>query len=273
MQHGYLQKLLPDPSLRDYIRFYTFVDIPFQQASQMNFLVMPASHTRMILFFGTPSLQKLESRFEQVDAYSVTGFSSKPHLFLPTQAVQQVMIHFTPWGVQPFLDFPLSEITDSRAQLNHVFQHELDALCQELHRAIHIIYKKQALDSFFSAQLQRVRLIDDRAKSITQYIFQTHGSLRLSHLSKELFIGERTLQRLVHNSIGVNYKFFATLVRLEHVRTLLNKGNTSLTDIALRAGYFDQAHFTHEFQSVYGESPSAFLKKQQKLVWDHVNTR
>ncbi len=274
MEKDYFQKFYPDPSLRNYIQYYTFVDIPFDQAGRMEFLVMPSSHTRMVLFFGTPSLQKMvDNRFERVDSYSVTGFCSKPHLFVPTQSLQQVMIHFTPWGLQPFLDFPLSEITDSRAHLNHIFQHDLDGLCEDLYRAMDVPCKKQAIDTFFLTQLRKIRNIDDRAKAITRYIFHTRGSLRLNHLSKELFIGERTLQRLIHNSIGVNYKFFSTLVRLEHARHLIDKHNLRLTDVALSAGYFDQAHFIHEFRSVYGESPGAYQQKQQNRVWSQIESQ
>ncbi|MBK8192737.1 MAG: hypothetical protein IPK76_05915 [Lewinellaceae bacterium] len=34
----------------------------------------------------------------------------------------------------------------------------------------------------------------------------------------------------------------------------------SLTDIVLSAGYFDQAHFIHELQSAFGESPGTYFK-------------
>lgn len=271
MNQENIQKLLPDFSLREYIRSYSFVAFSFEQAKQMDFLVMPVSHTRMVLFLGEPSLQKMGNKFEQVDAFSLTGLYSKPHLFLPTHSIKQVMIHFAPWGIQPFLDFPLSEITDSRADLRQIFKYELERLYVDLHQAVDNHKKKKVLDAFFLTQLAKVKGIDERIKPITQYILNTHGALRLNHLSKELFIGERTIQRLIHNSIGVHYKFFVTLVRLEYVRHLLNAaGPLNMTDVALRAGYFDQAHFIHEFQSVYGESPGSYLKKQQKRLWNRL---
>lgn len=272
MKDGFIHKVLPDPSLRDYIRFYTFVDIPLEQAVQMEFLVMPASHTRMILFFGEPSLQKINGTAEPVAPYSLTGFCSKPHLFVPTHSVQQVMIHFTAWGVQPFLNFPLSEITDTRADLCRIFRQEADALCSALLRAEDLDTRRLILDRFFQNQLQKIRGIDDRAKSIIRYITGTHGAIRLDDLSKQLFTGERTVQRLVHNYTGINYKFFATLVRLEFVRRLMNNGNLTLTEVALKAGYFDQAHFIHEFKAMFGESPGAYLQKKHQSVWNNIES-
>lgn len=267
MDKGYFRKVFPDSFLQNYIQYYTFIDIPFEQARQMDFLVMPSSHSRMVLFFEEPSLQLINGEFHQIESNSLTGLYTRPHLFLPTKSIRQVIIHFAPWGIQPFLNFPLSDITDSRADLKAIFKSELEKLRSELQEAKDLLSKQQALNSFFKNQLFKKRNLDQRIKPIIQHIIKERGSLKLNQLSKETFIGERTLQRLIHNSIGVNYKFFAKLVRLEHVRELLKQGDFTLNEVALQAGYFDQAHFIHEFQSTYNESPSAFLKKQQNLVW------
>jgi AraC-like DNA-binding protein len=268
MDGGYFRKVFPDSCLHDYIRSYTFINIPFEQARKMEFLVMPSSHTRMILFIGEPSLESIADTFQKVESNSLTGLYSRPHLFLPTASIRQVIIHFTPWGIQPFLDFSLSDITDSRADLKDIFKSELDKLRAELLMDTNLLQKQQALDTFFKNQLLKKKTFDKRIKPIVQHIFKGHGSLKLSKLSKDVFIGERTIQRLIHNSVGVNYKFFAKLVRLEHAAELLKKGNLSLNEVALCAGYFDQAHFIHEFKSFYNEKPSSFLKKHRNMVWN-----
>jgi AraC-like DNA-binding protein len=168
------------------------------------------------------------------------------------------------------MDFPISEITDTRADLKQVFKNDLEYLCDSLHRGMGEQAKARALDIFFKNKLRQVRTFDDRAIPLTQYILQTNGTVRLQDLSKKLFIGERTAQRIIHNAVGVNYKFFARTVRLEHVRNLMAQQHTSLTGVAHRAGYFDQAHFIHDFREAFGESPGAYLKKQQRLVWNRV---
>jgi AraC-like DNA-binding protein len=270
MNDGYIRKVLPDPSLRDYIRQYTFIDIPFEQTRQMEFKVMPSSHARMILFLGEPSLHEMKNMLQPVDRYSLTGFVSKPHLFVPTSTLQQVMVHFTAWGIQPFVAFPLSEITDTRADLNYIFGRDLDNLCTGLHRGVALHDKVFALDQFFKYRLRKLPQIDERAKALTRYILQINGTVRLQDLCKNLYIGERTAQRLIHNTIGVNYKFFTRLVRLEYVRRLMAHENISLTDVAIQAGYFDQAHFIHDFQTSFDESPREYLKRHQKLIWNKI---
>ena len=270
MKDGFLQKVSPDPSLRDYIWQYTFVDIPFEPARQMEFRVMPSSHTRMILFMGEPSLFQVKNSLQPVDRCSLTGFVSKPHLFVPTSDLQQIMVHFTAWGIQPFVNFPLSEITDQRADLNHIFKHDMENLYEDLNVSLDLQEKVQTLNHFFKRQLEKVQLIDERAKSLIQCILKAQGSMHLEDISKILCIGERTTQRIVHNTIGVNFKFFSRLVRSEHVRRLMTQKNVSLTNVALRAGYFDQAHFIHDFQETFRENPGEYLKRQQKLIWNKI---
>lgn len=266
-------KLQPDVSLRDYIQSYTFINIPYEQASQLDFWVMPTSHVRMILFLSEPSLKKVDGKLERIESNGLSGFYSIPHLFLPTQSLRQVIVQFTPWGVQPLLDFPLSDITDSRADLNFIFKNGLEELRAGLISAQRLNGRKQLLDAFFSKQYCKTSGIDQRIKSVVHCISGEHGNINLDQLSRNTFLGERTIQRLIHNSIGVNYKLFTKCIRLEFVRELLNKGTFTLNEVAYKAGYFDQAHFIHEFKSVYGENPRLFLKSQNNKVWNQVESR
>ena len=266
-------KLQPDVSLRDYIQSYTFINIPYEQASQLDFWVMPASHSRMIFFLGEASLQKIDGKFERIESNGLSGFYSMPHLFVPTQSLQQVIIQFTPWGVQPLLDFPLSDITDTRADLQFIFKSGMDKLRSGLLAASDTNERKRILDAFFVDQYRKTKAIDQRIKALVQNIGGKHGNISLDQLSRNAFLGERTIQRIVHSAIGINYKFFTKLIRLEYVRALLGKNEYSLHEVALKAGYFDQAHFIHEFQSVYGESPRAFHKRQNNQMWNQVESK
>ncbi|MBK9018057.1 MAG: helix-turn-helix transcriptional regulator [Saprospiraceae bacterium] len=231
--------------------------------------MFPSSSTRMILFLGQPSFSRTNATGSQWTGTASRGSSPAPVVRAAKPgAAGDDKLH--PMGAQPFMDFPISEITNTRADLNHVFKTDLEHLCDSLHQDMGEQAKARALDIFFKNKLRQVRSFDDRAIPLTQYILQTNGTVRLQDLTKKLFIGERTAQRIIHNAVGVNYKFFARTVRLEHVRNLMAQQHTSLTDVAHRAGYFDQAHFIHDFREAFGESPGAYLKKQQRLVWNRV---
>jgi AraC-like DNA-binding protein len=47
---------------------------------------------------------------------------------------------------------------------------------------------------------------------------------------------------------------------------LLSEGMT-LTDAALRAGFYDSAHFANTFRDTFGLSPSSVFSQQRPLKW------
>ncbi|WP_370277516.1 helix-turn-helix domain-containing protein, partial [Pontibacterium sp.] len=70
------------------------------------------------------------------------------------------------------------------------------------------------------------------------------------------------LERLFKQWVGISPKHYSRLLRVNLARSALRKaeGNISLTDAALNAGYFDQAHFNREFKQVVGLTPGQYLK-------------
>jgi AraC-like DNA-binding protein len=58
--------------------------------------------------------------------------------------------------------------------------------------------------------------------------------------------------------VGTSPKQFAAIVRL---RNLIDQysGVDTLTDVAHKAGYFDQSHFIKDFQSFTGKTPKQFF--------------
>jgi AraC family transcriptional regulator len=59
-------------------------------------------------------------------------------------------------------------------------------------------------------------------------------------------------------AFGMSMGEFARQVRFEWARASLRTGHASLSDIALSAGYTDQAHFSHDFKTRAGTSPRQF---------------
>ena len=65
--------------------------------------------------------------------------------------------------------------------------------------------------------------------------------------------------RVFHRETGLSPHTYQLLVRLRYAKELLGKG-TPISQTALQAGFFDQAHFTRHFKRVYGISPTHFLQ-------------
>jgi len=64
-------------------------------------------------------------------------------------------------------------------------------------------------------------------------------------------------------AIGLTPKVFCRLLRFQEALRLIENGQwISWTDLALDRGYFDHAHFIHDFQAFSGLTPQAYLAQR-----------
>jgi AraC-like DNA-binding protein len=72
----------------------------------------------------------------------------------------------------------------------------------------------------------------------------------------------RSLQRLFATYVGVSPKAVLARYRLQDAAAAIDEGAViDLAGLAASLGWFDQAHFSREFRSVVGMTPSAYLNR------------
>jgi AraC-like DNA-binding protein len=72
----------------------------------------------------------------------------------------------------------------------------------------------------------------------------------------------RSLQRLFAGYVGVSPKAVLARYRLQDAAAVIDGGEvTDLAGLAASLGWFDQSHFSREFRSVVGVTPSAYLAR------------
>jgi AraC-like DNA-binding protein len=81
--------------------------------------------------------------------------------------------------------------------------------------------------------------------------------MRVANVAAELGLSSRQLQRRVSDAVGYGPKMLARVLRFRRLQAL---GPAPLVELALEAGYADQAHMTAEVTQLAGLSPVRFLK-------------
>ena len=65
--------------------------------------------------------------------------------------------------------------------------------------------------------------------------------------------------------VGITPKVYCRIRRFQRAVTMATRGRqVAWTQVALDAGYFDQAHFIHDFRSFAGLTPTAY---QSARTW------
>jgi AraC-like DNA-binding protein len=108
---------------------------------------------------------------------------------------------------------------------------------------------------------------DERIQLVMRRLISEPGeSIPIENLAAEVDISPSRLAHLFKEQVGVPIRMFRTWYRLKNAVLFLKDGMT-LTDAALRAGFYDSAHFTNTFRETFGLSPSLIFSPQRKIHW------
>ena len=172
-------------------------------------------------------------------------------------------VRFAPGGLRPFITQPLSTFTDTTISADALLgipaaQAEAQVLARvdDLSMAAEV----QAM------LLPRLPQVDDMAllaARLTAAAAARHGPTSVAQLCEHMAIGERHLQRLFANYVGVPPKWVIQRYRLqEAIWRLAQPDAPDLASLAHELGFFDQAHFSRSFAELVGSTPLDYRRSQ-----------
>lgn len=99
----------------------------------------------------------------------------------------------------------------------------------------------------------------ERVRAAMGFLQGCRAQRPVSEAASALGIGERRLEQLFREQLGLSPKTWHRLARFhECVRLLRRRHAPGWADLAAEAGFHDQAHLVHEFRAIAGLMPSQF---------------
>lgn len=96
-------------------------------------------------------------------------------------------------------------------------------------------------------------------KKVLDFIKANYSqTIGLEELAKVAGISRFHFSRLFKSTIGKSPMQFVLEFRVQQGKKLLQDLSLSLSDVAARCGFSDQAHFSRAFKSIYGISPKSY---------------
>jgi AraC-like DNA-binding protein len=182
----------------------------------------------------------------------------------PLNGVGKVLgVRFAPGGLRPFITQPLSSFTDTTIAADALLgMPAAEAEAQVLGQADDTAMVAQAQ----AMLLARLPQVDDAALlagRLTATAAAHHGPTSVAQLCQNMVIGERQLQRLFANYVGVPPKWVIQRYRLqEAIWRLAQADAPDLASLAQELGFFDQAHFSRSFVELVGSTPLDYRRSQ-----------
>jgi AraC-like DNA-binding protein len=192
----------------------------------------------------------------------LTNPGTRSYFVIPQTLNRIIGICLQPWGLYDLFHVSPGEITNSKFLLRDVLRTTSDELTRQIQNLTTPGEMISALRQYLLCQATATK--HDMICDAIRFIDQHHGQIDLLNMYDRYPLSRRRLQQLFECTIGMSPKKYSQLKRFHFAVTQLNK-NSSLTELALNTGYYDQPHFIHEFNSFAGVAPRRFLKESNLL--------
>ncbi|MFJ4672470.1 helix-turn-helix domain-containing protein [Kitasatospora purpeofusca] len=258
---------VPDPPLDRFIDdIYCLTGVPGHR--RMVVPPMPSAH--LVINLSEPA--RLWDSDPSVPSEVVSdgwfvGLWTRRFLYEYPTRVRLVGVHFKPWGMAAFVDMPATELRDRWVAIDAVWQGSVDRIRNRLGEAMSTAETLRILEEEL-----RSRLIGapSRGLDLVQHtggrLETSHGTVPVGALSDAAGVSSTTLATQFKANVGVTPKKVARMYRFAQlIRSVDAVRPVDWSELALIAGYFDQAHFSKEFKDFTGHTPTEYLALRRRI--------
>jgi AraC-like DNA-binding protein len=163
----------------------------------------------------------------------------------------------------PYSGMPADKLTDQQLDLNELFpqsSHEIDL---RIHSENNVQFALTQMAELLSQRLP-IHVTPALAKaesvySLIKWVEENATVNRVADLCEYAELSERQLERLFKTYVGLSPKWVIRLFRLQQLANhVVSSEPIDWADLALKLGYFDQAHCVNDFKRFTGKPPSSF---------------
>ncbi|NUT33970.1 MAG: AraC family transcriptional regulator [Hamadaea sp.] len=183
---------------------------------------------------------------------------------------RSVGVHVKPWGLAPFLPMPAAELRDRPVTIEQVWGRPAVA---ELRDRLAAARGPHDMLTLLEEELMR-RLCETAGLGLVRHtsriIAAAGGAVAIGDLSAAAGVSSTHLAQRFKELVGITPKRLARTSRF--ASTVMAIDFTQPVDwaeVAHGAGYFDQAHFGHEFRAFTGLTPTRYAEVRRRFLREH----
>jgi AraC-like DNA-binding protein len=259
---------VPAPPLDQFIDdIYCLTGVPRHR--RMNVPPMPSAH----LFVNLGGPARLWDSDPSVPPAVVTegwfmGLWTRRYVVEYPAWVRLVGVHFKPWGLSPFVDVAAAELRDRWVPVDAVWpRSSLDRIRNQVGDLASAGDALRVMEEELRSQLVEAPSRGlDLVRRAGQGLETSLGSLRIGALRDTAGVSATHLATQFKGHVGVTPKRMARIYRFAGLIVSVDaRRPVDWSDVAQRAGYFDQAHLGREFKDFTGCTPTEYLALRRRL--------
>lgn len=254
----------PDARLRPHVRRYVAWSDP--RTIPIRRRELPTLEVPVIISFGAPiRVFRAGGADTWTDLGSFAAGAHDSFVLVETAASAGIQIDFTLLGIHLFLGRPLSDLRNRCVGLDDLFGPSASSLTARLQDAADWDTRFDIVDREIARRLDAACAPANEVLWTWRRIIQSGGRLPVGALAEETGWSQKHLISRFTEHIGLTPKVTSRVVRFGRAVDALKAAapRRRLGDVALDAGYYDQAHFDRDVRAFAGVSPTELLRSLQ----------
>ncbi|MDR2962411.1 MAG: helix-turn-helix domain-containing protein [Bacteroidales bacterium] len=261
----HLHYAAPNAQLAPYIKRYWAIENVLAEGETCVQRIIPTGMPELSLYFS-PRPKILTGGKQFPANVSLQGLQTGFYTIELRRELSVFTVVFQPQGLMPFFRFPQSAICNQLVSFADVAGQVGCDLEEEMSAAVDFQQRVQVVESYFSALLKSscADVNFSRISHTISIIIHSRAAVDIAQMASEACLSRKQFERIFAAHIGISPKQYLKIIRFQWA--LLHKQhNTSLsmTELAYAAGYADQSHLTHDFQSLCGQTPKHYFAENE----------
>ncbi len=262
-----VKNYIPHPALQEYVFRISTVDVLLPEGMKDVVTPFPTTPFQSLLFYcNNPiSMNRTgEGDFEKQPLSVVLGPQFTRVNLKVYNRLRCISVDLLPGGMYRILGIPMQEMFDGGFNALDFFGVEMRIIKEKLQHIPDLAEGKKIVEKFLLKKvvdLKEILPLD----SALQTLFKYHGNLSMDKTASLSCLSLRQFERKCKKRLGMNPKTFARILRFSKAYRLHEAfPHLNWTEIAYKAGYYDQMHMIRDFKTFAGVNPSVI--KQQLLT-------
>jgi AraC-like DNA-binding protein len=248
---------LPAAPLADFVECFWIVRDRPQQRREPD-RVLPDGCPEWIVHLGDVFTRRVDNKWVKQPTSFLAGTLSRPWLLRPGKRVLTLGIRFKPGALAALFRLNLAGTADREVDMARTLGAGVNKLIEAVRSQRTTRGIVRAAESHLLALAERGLASVPKSRRAVDRIKATRGQIRIATLARSCGTSRRTLVRTFQRELGITPKQYTRIVRLNAVLSSMQAAErTRFVDVALEAGYFDQAHLSRDFRQLAGRKASS----------------
>jgi AraC-like DNA-binding protein len=265
---------VPAPELRRLVDCYT--GMRYEGFAPGAHLGLPSRHLTVAVSIGSPLRVAVPDRSSGPQPFVAlaAGLHTRPATVTHDGSQHLVSFELTPLGARCLLGAPAAELAGTVVELDDLLGNEARELIDRLTTATDWQACVTVLDDLLCRLARKREVSEGAVEGAWHRLVECGGKLRVGDLARETGYSRRQLAKRFVREYGLTPKQVARVIRFERSWHVLRRverrrrlssrpERLSLAELAVRCGYYDQAHLTREWNNMADCPPSAWLASEE----------